>query len=199
VKVDVTIERLASDTTAIPDTLPGRVRGDLLGPWGTNVTKRFGAEGLARVRRRLAPPLDQLPAVLTAKDWVPIVAQLRVTEAIVDEHLAGDWLALLPLLVEDTRAGINRVQLALLRSMGPGNAFRLTSRTFEKVYEAGSATAAVERKHARLAFTGNAVFAQPRWRLMQLFAMRTMMELAGVQGSATGEDAPDGFIAIARW
>jgi hypothetical protein len=198
VKVDVTIEQLASDTTAIPD-LPGRCRGDLLGPWGTNVTKHFGVEGLARVRRRLAPPLHQLASVLTAKDWVPIVAQLRVTEAIVDEHLGGDWLALYPLIVADTRAGIGRIQLALLRSMGPGNAFRLTSRTFAQVYEGGAATAAVERKHARLAFSGNRVFAQPRWRLMQLYAMRTMMELAGAQGTATGEDAADGFIAHARW
>ncbi len=197
--MDVTIDKLATEPNTLPNSLPGRCRGDLLGPWGTNVTKRFGTDGLARVRRRLAPPLDQLAPVLTARDWVPILAQLRVTEAIVDEHLGGDWLALLPLLIEDTRAGVGRVQLALLRSLGPGNAFRLTSRSFEKVYEQGTAIATVERKQARLAFTGNAVFAQPRWRLMQLFAMRTMMELAAAPGTAIGEDAPDGFIAIARW
>jgi hypothetical protein len=199
VKVYVTIEELAADRSSIAEMLPGRCRGDLLGPWGTNVAKRYGADGLARVRRRLAPPLDQLAPVLTAKDWVPILAQLRVTEAIVDEHLAGDWPALLPLIIEDARAGIGRIQLALLRSIGPGNAFRLTSRTLPQVYESGTGAATVEKKHARLEFTGNAVFAQPRWRLMQLFAMRTMMELAGVQGTATGEDVPDGFVAHARW
>lgn len=196
--MELSLEDLAATPVTPPDQLAGRCRGDLLGPWGDNVARRFGAAGLARVRQRLPSPLDQLPPVLSARDWVPIGAQLVVTEAIVDELLAGDWLALLPLLIEDTRAGVGRVQLALLRTMGPGNAFKLTSRTFAKVYEQGAADAQVSGRTARLTFTGNPIFAHPRWRLMQLFAMRVMLDLANAPGTVSGEDAA-GFIAIARW
>ena len=195
--MELTIERLAAAPAQDFAGLSGRCRGDLLGPWGTNVTRRFGAPGLARVRARLGPLADLAP-VLTAKDWVPIHAQLAVTEAIVDELLGGDWLALGPLLVEDTRAGLGRIQLTLLRAMGAGNAFKLTSRAVAQVYETGSATADVHGTHARLAFTGNAVFAHPRWRLMQLYAMRTLLSLLGATGAVTGEDAV-GFVAVADW
>ena len=192
----LTIASLAAAPRQGFEGLTGRVRGDLLGPWGDNVVKRFGADGLARVRTRLG--FDLAP-VLTAKDWVPIHAQLAVTEAIVDELLGGDWLRLGPLLIEDTRVGVGRIQLGLLRAMGPGNAFKLTSKTFAAVYDRGAATAVVEKKSARLSFTGNAVFAHPRWRLMQLYAMNTMLALCNTAGELSGEDTQDGFVANARW
>lgn len=193
----LTIASLAAAPRTGLEGLTGRCRGDLLGPWGENVTKRFGAEGLARVRRRLG---FELAPVLTAKDWVPIHAQLAVTEAIVDELLHGDWLALGPLLIEDTRAGVGRIQLGLLRAMGPGNAFKLTSKTFAQVYDRGSGAAVVSGKSARLEFSGNAVFAHPRWQLMQLYAMNTMLALCKTMGELSGEDAgPEGFVAHVRW
>ena len=48
--------------------------------------------------------------MLTAKDTLPVHAQFVLTEAIVDELLAGDLRALLPLIIEDTRAGLGRIQ-----------------------------------------------------------------------------------------
>lgn len=180
--------------------LPGRSRGDLLGSWGDNLTARFGPDALARVRKRLPPPLDRLPPALTARDWVPVHAQLVVTEAIVDELLGGDMRALYPLLVEDTRAGLGRLHLMLVRTLGAERAFRLAPRTFHKVQERGTVEVDTAGRHARMSFRGSPMFAHPTWRLLQLYAMCTMLELADTPGSATGEDAgPDGFVAVARW
>jgi hypothetical protein len=181
--------------------VPGRCRGDLLGPWGQNLARRFGPDALARVRRRLAPPLDRIEPVLTARDWVPAHAQIAVTEAIVDELLGGDLRALYPLLVEDTRSSVGRVQLALLRTLGAARAFALAPRTFRKVHERGSVDVSVAGRRARLVFSGHPLFAHPSWRLLQLYAQRVMLELAGSPGEAVGEDAGerDGFAVVASW
>lgn len=180
--------------------LPGRSRGDVLGAWGENLAVRFGAAALARVRERLPPPLDRLPSALTARDWVPVHAQLVLTEAIVDELLGGDMRALYPLLVEDTRAGLGRLHLMLVRGLGPERAFRLAPRTFRKVQERGTVAVDTTGRQARMSFGGSPLFTHPTWRLLQLFAMRTMLELTDTPGEATGEDGgPEGFVAIARW
>lgn len=180
--------------------LPGRSRGDLLGPWGKNVIARFGPDALARVRRRLGPPLDQLASVLTSRDWLPVHAQLVVTEAIADELLGGDLCALYPLLVEDTRTGMGRVQLLLARAMGAERALRLAPRIFQKVHERGSAEVEIENRRARLTFRGSPLFAHPTWRVLQLFATRTLLELVGRPGTAVGEDGgPDKFSAAVTW
>ena len=76
--------------------LPGWCRGDALGPWGENLTRRFGAGAHDRLRRRLPAEHARIAPVLTARDTVPAHAQLVLTEAIVDEFLAGDLRALLP-------------------------------------------------------------------------------------------------------
>lgn len=181
-------------------SLPGRSRGDLLGAWGNNVVARFGDDALARVRRRLAPPLDEIPSVVTTRDWLPVYAQLLVTEAIVDELLEGRWPALYPLLVEDTRAGLGRIQLALLRAMGPARALRLGPSTFKKVHERGAHDLELAGRRARLSFRGSPLFAHPTWRILQLLATRALLELTGNPGSVVGEDAGgDGFVAVATW
>ena len=180
--------------------LPGRCRGDLLGPWGRNLTARFGADAVARVQRRLAPPLDQVAPVLTAKSWVPAHAQVALTEAIVDELLGGDLRALYPLLVADTRASLGRVQLLLVRSVGAARAFRQGPRAFRNTHDHGTADVELDGRRARLTFRGHPLFGHPTWRLLQLFATRTLLELAGTPGSAAGEDTgADSFAAVATW
>ena len=181
--------------------LPGRCRGDLLGPWGTNLARRFGDDAVARVRRRLSPPLDRIEPVLTARDWVPAHAQVALTEAIVDEHLGGDIGALYPLVLEDTRAGVGRVHLALVRTLGPARAFALAPRTLRKVHERGAVVVAVDGRRARLVFSGHPLFGHPSWRLLQLYAQRILLELAGTPGDAIGEDTgrTDEFGVIATW
>lgn len=180
-------------------SLAGRVRGDTLGPWGTNLAARFGADAVARVRVRLPHELASIAPVLGERDRVPVFAQLVVTEAIVDEFLAGDMLALYPLLVADTRAGIGRVQLAVLRALGASGAFRLGPRTFRKVHERGVAEVAIVGHRARLVFRDNPLFAHPTWRVLQAFATRVMLELVGTPGTVVGEASTDAFTAIASW
>jgi hypothetical protein len=180
--------------------LPGRCRGDLLGPWGRNLGRRFGDDAVARVRRRLPPPLDRIEPVLTSRDWVPAHAQVVLTEAIVDEVLAGDLRALYPLLLEDTRASLGRVELALVRALGAARAVALAPRTFRKVHERGTASVTVTGRSARIVFAGSPLFTHPSWRVLQLFGQRVLLDLAGNPGDAVGEDAgPDAFAMVATW
>lgn len=183
------------------ERVPGRCRGDLLGPWGANLARRFGPDAVTRVRRRIGPPLDQLAGVLTAKDWVPAHAQVVLTEAIVDELLGGDMRALYPLLVDDTRASLGKLELALVRAMGAARAIKLAPRNFGKVHEGGGRIdVTVTGRRAELRFTGHPLFEHPSWRLLQLFAQRTLLELTGTPGDAVGEDAGrDAFVCVATW
>lgn len=200
-----TIERLAAEPRwdrARVRTISGRCRGDLLGRWGENLVRRFGPAALGKVRARLLPPVDTLGAVLGEGDWVPAFAQLEVTEAIVDELLGGDWAALYPLLVEDTRAGLSWATRALLRGMGPARALELAPRTWGKVHERGAVEVSVDgrARRARLRFSGAAQFEHPSWRILQLMAQRVMMELAGAAGRASGEDGePETFVVRTTW
>lgn len=199
----ITVDDLAAEPRWGParlEQMSGRCRGDLLGRWGDNVVRRFGPAALTRVRARLIPPLDRLAPVLTARDWVPLHAQVAVTEAIVDELLGGDMRALYPLLVEDTRAGLGRLELALVRGMGPARALKLGPRTFAKVHDRGTVEVTVDGRRARLGFRGSPLFGHPSWRILQLFAQRVLLELAGNPGDAVGEDGDaDGFTVIATW
>ncbi len=182
------------------ENVPGRCRGDLLGPWGANLTRRFGPDAVTKVRRRLAPPLDRVAPVLTSKDWVPAHAQIVITEAIVDEMLGGDMRALYPLLVEDTRTSLGRVELALVRAMGAARAIKLAPRNFSKVQEGGRVEVTVTGRRARLEFRGHPLFEHPSWRLLQMFAQRVLLDLTGTPGEAVGEDAGrDAFVCVATW
>lgn len=201
--VPLTIDTLAAAArwdVAKLTALPGRCRGDALGRWGENLTRRFGPGALARVRARAGAPFDAIPPVLTAKDWVPVGAQLVLTEAIVDEHLGGDLRALYPLLLEDTRGGLGRVQVMLVKTLGAGRVLARGAAGFADIYERGAAEARIDRHRARVTFTGSPLFAHPTWRLLQLFATRIVLDLAGASGEVTGEDlGSDGFAAISRW
>lgn len=180
--------------------LPGWCRGDALGPWGENLTRRFGAGAHDRLRRRLPAEHARIAPVLTARDTVPVHAQLVLTEAIVDEFLAGDLRALLPLLIEDTRAGIGRIQLALVKTMGAHRAIAHGARGFRDIYDRGSAEADTAKRRARVTFRGHELFAHPTWRALQLMATATVLDLAGTPGTVSGEDLGDmAFATAATW
>ena len=180
--------------------LPGRCRGDALGRWGENLARRFGPDAHKRVQRRVGPPFDATAPVLTAKDWVPVGAQLALTEAIVDELLGGDMRALYPLLLEDTRAGLGRLQVLAVKALGAGRVLARGAAGFGDIYERGTADAQIERGRARITFRGSPLFAHPTWRLLQLFATRTVMELAGSPGNVSGEHlGDDAFATLASW
>lgn len=199
----LTVELLAAEPRWERDrlaALPGRCRGDLLGPWGNNLAKRFGPDAVTRVRARLPAPLAQVGAALSSDDWVPIHAQVVVTEAIVDEFLGGDLVALYPLLIEDTRASLSRVHRLLARSLGVGRALKIVPKPFRKVYERGTAEVEIDARRGRLSFGDNALFANPTWRVLQLYAVRTLFDLTGNTGSAAGEDTgADSFAVLVTW
>ncbi len=201
--MELTIDTLAAEARwdrGQIAALPGRCRGDALGGWGENLVRRFGPDALTRVRTRVGAPYSALSAVLTSKDWVPVGAQLVLTEAIVDEYLGGDLRALYPLLVEDTRAGLGRVQLMLIRTLGAGRVLARAASGIRDIYERGTADAHVERRRVRVEMRGTPLFANPTWRLLQLFATRMLLELAGTPGSVIGEDlGRDGFATLATW
>jgi hypothetical protein len=186
--------------------LLGRARGDLLGAWGTNLVARFGPDALARVRARIGPPHDALAPVLTDHEWVPVHAQLLITEAIADEVFGGDVRAIYPALLEDTKKGLGRFKIAALRALGVARAFKIVPKIFNKVHDKGSV--ALETADAppagwngvRLRFTGAPLFTNPTWRLMQLFATKVVLDLAEVQGQVVGhDDGQYGFLVDAGW
>src|SRR5690242_12575400 len=140
--MSLTIDTLAAEPRwdrAQIAALPGRCRGDALGGWGENLVRRFGSDALTKVRTRVGTPYSTLSAVLTSRDWVPVGAQLVLTEAICDEYLGGDLRALYPLLVEDTRAGLGRIQLALIRTVGAGRVLARAAAQIRDIYERGTA------------------------------------------------------------
>ncbi len=180
--------------------LPGRCRGDVMSAWGDNLAKRFGPDAVTRVRARLEPPLDQVRAVLAKTDWVPMHTQVVVTNAIVDEFLGGDLAALFPLLLEDMRANLSRFHRMLARSLGVGRTIKIMPKIFRKVYERGTADVAVDGRRARMSFTDNALFSNPTWRVLQLYAVRTLFDLTDTAGTVVGEDTgTDSFAALVSW
>ena len=201
--VALTIEQLAAAPRwPLEHTLglAGKVRGDTLGPWGENLRARFGPTAIDRVRARLPAEHAAIATVLGSRDRVAVHAQLVLTEAIVDELLGGDMLALLPLLVADTRAGLGAIRHAAMRVAGVGNLLLLGPRTFREVHERGVHEADVVAKRADLRFTHNRLFAHPTWRVLQVFATRVLFELLATRGAVVGEDAgDDAFTAIATW
>ena len=199
----LTVETLAAQPrwdSARLTGLPGRLRGDVMGAWGENLVKRFGADAVTRVRARLSPPLDHVRAVLTKTDWVPMHTQVEVTNAIVDEFLGGDLAALFPLLIEDMRTNLSRFHRMLARSLGVGRTIKILPKPFRKVYERGSADVEVDGRRARLSFADNALFSNPTWRVLQLYAVRTLFELTDTAGTVVGEDTGlDRFAALVSW
>ncbi len=193
----VTAPRWPLDRTM---ALAGRVRGDTLGPWGTNLGTRFGRDAVDRVRSRLPAELAAIQPVLTDRDRVPVWAQLLVTESIVDEFLGGDMLALLPLIIADSRAGIGAIKLTTMRVMGVGNLIRLGPRTFREIHERGEHDVTVASGRAEMRFARNPLFGHPTWRVLQIFATRVLFELVGARGIVVGDHAgDDAFTAIATW
>lgn len=181
--------------------LAGTCRGDLLGEWGANLTRRFGDEAVPRVRSRLGPTAAAVPDRIGPREWVPVVAQIDITEGIIDEYLGGDPLELYPLAAEDARRGVNRVSLALLRRLGPRRLFKMAPRIYHRVYDVGALEADVDRTSARLRFTGAPLFEHPTWRLLQLYANSTLLELANIAGAEVrGEEiGASAFGVDVRW
>lgn len=182
--------------------LPGQARGDLLGAWGENLVARHGAAALARVQARVGPPHASLPRSLGKTDWVPSHAQPLLTEAIADELYGGDLRALYPAILDDTRKGIGRVKILALKAIGVARAFKIVPAALRQVHERGEVklVAGADARTVRIELTNHPLFAQPTWRVLQLYATQVVLDLAGTPGEVRGEPlGDDGFACIATW
>jgi len=178
------IEELVSSRRDVPagrGSLLGHCNGTLMASWGENLTRRFGPNAASDLLVALGPDAAGLMLAPSKRDWIPVVAQLRVTELIVERHFAGSWSALYPALAEDTRRGSGRVALLLLRKLGPAKVLGYAPRSFSKLYDRGVVEAEVSERRATLRLSGAEFFGLRSWQLLQVFGQRVLIELAGYQ------------------
>lgn len=159
--------------------LPARCNGTLMGKWGANLERRFGPRAALDIVEALGSDAEGLKLNPSKRDWIPVSAQLRASELIVTRHYEGSWSALYPAVAEDARRGSNRAALLLLRKLGPAKVLGFAPRAFPKLYDRGALDAEVRPQSAVLCFHGARFFEHPTWQVLQVFAQRVLIELAG--------------------
>jgi hypothetical protein len=194
-----TVESLAAQPRVPFEGLPGQSRGDLVGAWGDNLERRFGTATLGRVQARLP---SSIPTRSSEKDWLPAWGQIAITEAIADECLGGDLARLPPFILEDTRLGLGRLRVIAMKALGPLRLLATTTKAVSDVYDRGRAELVQHRQRGEVGarhieLTGHPLFGHPTWRLLQLAATQTLIELAGGKQRVHGEDAgPEAFTCV---
>ncbi len=159
--------------------LPGRCRGTVLARWGELCRRNFGDAALAKIRAGLEAWVPGLPECPTDDAWFPIGVQVELTDAVIDECLAGDPRPLEEMLRDDVRANIGRASALFLRSIGPGPVLARARQLHAHLYDVGQASAVVRDGTAVLVSAGTPLFAHPTWQLLQLFAHRGFLALTG--------------------
>ena len=182
------------------EALRGRCRGSLLKDWAANFSRHFGPGTAAHIRRALGPDLSaQLPDAPSQRQWLPVAAQIRVTDIVIDDLLGGDPLGLEALLRDGLdRSG--RVARAMIRRMGPA-ILRGAGQIHQQCYDLGSASASVSRRSLVLRSEGAEFMTNPTWQLLQLIGHRLLIDASGhtplrVEGRAM---APAAFEAHVSW
>ena len=183
------------------DALAGRCRGALLRDWAANIERRFGAAAVAAVREATALDLRTLPDAPSRHGWYPVAAQLALTRAVAERYLAGDLLALEPLLHEAGRGARDRVVEWAMATVGPGFVMRQAERLHRWLYDEGRAAAEVARDGARVVWGGAPFCGEPTWRVLQAFAVRSTVALLDREVVALeAEDlGPEAFALTVRW
>jgi hypothetical protein len=142
------------------------------------------------VRERLGLTSAILPNAPTKKHWVPIWAQIRLPQIIVDEWLDGDILAFETLFGETTGT-TDKVMFWLGSKVGPTAVLKRANSYHARVCDAGTLDSTAGPGWARLHFQDAEVFANPSWRVLQILGMRTMFSylnrrLDDIHGVETG-------------
>ncbi|MSP93142.1 MAG: hypothetical protein EXR79_15300 [Myxococcales bacterium] len=182
--------------------LAGRCRGVLLRDWADHCRRRFGPTSVTEVRARAGPVAALVPDQPDLRDWLPAAAQIALTDAIVACHLGGHTMRLEALLREDALRDLTRVHRLLARAMGPHGGYRQVQGVYHKLYDVGRFRADVGDRTAVLHCAGAELFANPTWRVLQLFAHRAALHvLTGRDdGEVTGVgDGNGGFWIRMRW
>lgn len=180
--------------------LPGRVRGDALGNWGENLKRRFGSDAVDRIRARVSPETAKVAPKLGAKDSIAIFSQIEITEAVVDLFFDGDIVGIEPMLVEDTRRAIGTVGVLFLRGVGPKRVLEHAATGYSMFYDQGKVEVEAQRRSGRIIYRDAAHMDNPTWRVLQVFAQRTLYALGGTEaGVTTAEVGPQAFAIDLSW
>lgn len=180
--------------------LPGRVRGNSLRNWGVHVRNKFHARAPDEVREKLGLSADSLPDEPSKKHWLPIHAQIRLVQIIIDDYLKGDPLAF-EHVFEDTSGAAEKAMVLAGRMAGPAMVLRMAGSYHASVCDVGACTATVDGKTATLAFAGATAFDDPTWRFSQTVGMKTMFSslkrtLTQLEGEVRG---PGQFAIHMAW
>jgi len=149
-------------------TIPGQVRGVLLRDWAPLLDRRWGAGAAQRVRDRAGDLAQAVPDAPRSDQWLPIAAQIALTDAIIDEFLAGDALRLEPLLTQDTVRDLGLPRRMLLRAYGPVAGYRRVADAYQRAYDIGHCQADVRDHGAVVRCMGATAFGNPTWRTLHL-------------------------------
>lgn len=179
--------------------LAGQVRGNALRNWGVHVRRRFGPNAPDRVRELLGLGADVMPDEPTKKHWLPIHAQIRMVQVVVDEYLDGDAMRF-DNVFEDTTGAAEKVLVMAGRMAGPGMVLRMAGNYHQSVCNVGRCVPTVNGGSATLDFNGAQVFGDPTWRFAQTLAMKAMFSTLKKQLDAIeGEGGHESFKIHMRW
>lgn len=182
--------------------LPGQVRGVLLRDWAPLLDRRWGADASARVRSRVGDLARGVPDQPSSEVWLPLAAQIALTDAIIDTFLGGDASRLHDVLREDTTADLSLARRMLARAFGPQAGYKRVVSVYQRVHDVGHFEADMGDRGALLRCSGAAAFGNPTWRTLHLIGHSIALSLLTgrkdpeVLGRELGED---GFEIRVRW
>lgn len=187
----------------IADTLAleGTMKAALLRDWGVHVTRRFGPDEADHLRAALGVDRRQLADSPDPDLRVPAGWQLALTRLIAERHLGGDLLRLEPLLMEDARRRpVSLAERIARKALSPRRLLGQSSRIHAAIFNCGQCQAEVGKHDATLTWTGASMFAEPTWRVIQIFALRALYEVLDHRPpSIAADEVPDGFRVRLTW
>lgn len=160
-------------------TLPGRVRGRVLGPWGENLNRRHGPNATALIRADLGVEPADLPDKPADERWLPGGLQIALTDAIADRFYGGDLRQLEAPVLEDAARPVGRVARLALRGLGPARLLEKAGALHAHTWDVGTIKAEVGADQATLLISGCRLFTDRTWLALQLVALRGTVELTG--------------------
>ena len=177
----VSIEELDQLERPSPEStlaLEGNFNGRLLHKWESNLRRRRGQRAVKAARDALGPLSSRVPAAPANSLWLPVGIQLRLTEILADQHHDANLVALWPGVREDAFDRLPLPVKLFVRALGASRSLRRLEDMHDHFYDIGEAVTDAHADGARVVIRGAAVFGHPTWRVLEMFFMRIVVELA---------------------